>query len=95
MQGALDSSGQPVDRDFYRTFWGLQAVFQQPYSILEPSAWAAAVGSIRRVLAEFHKQVRPAPLPCCCTDLACMSSQKLAHFDTESETDGVQRLSCM
>lgn len=58
MQGALDSGGQPVDRAFYKTFWGLQAVFQQPYSIMEPTAWASAVGSIRRVLSEFRKQVR-------------------------------------
>ena len=58
MQGATDSSGHPIDRDFYRTFWGLQAVFQQPYSIIEPSAWAAATGSINRVIAEFRKQVQ-------------------------------------
>ncbi len=58
MQGASDSSGHPIDREFYRTFWGLQAVFQQPYSIIEPSAWAAATGSIHRVLAEFRKQVQ-------------------------------------
>ena len=58
MQGTLDSFGQPVDRAFYMTFWGLQAVFQQPYSIMEPTAWASAVGSIRRVLSEFRKQVR-------------------------------------
>lgn len=93
MQGALDSSGQPVDRDFYRTFWGLQAVFQQPYSILEPSAWASAVGSIRKVLAEFHKQVGPAAPPCCCPALACMSPQRLAPLDTRTDTDGEQRLS--
>ena len=70
MQGALDSSGQPVDSEFYRTFWGLQAVFQQPYSIMEPSAWAAAVGSIKKVLAEFRKQVGPACPPCCCINSA-------------------------
>lgn len=58
MQGATDSSGHPIDREFYRTFWGLQAVFQQPYSIIEPSAWAAATGSIHRVLTEFRKQVQ-------------------------------------
>ncbi len=46
-----------MDRAFYRTFWGLQAVFQQPYSIMEPTAWASAVGSISRVLTEFRKQV--------------------------------------
>ena len=63
VQGATDSSGHPIDRDFYKTFWGLQAVFQQPYSIIEPSAWAAATSSIHRVLAEFRKQV-PYHLSC-------------------------------
>ena len=70
MQGATDSSGHLIDRDFYRTFWGLQAVFQQPYSIIEPSAWAAATASINRVLAEFRKQVRtahPSPFMCLTT----------------------------
>lgn len=66
MQGATDSGGQPVDREFYRTFWGLQGVFQQPYSIMEPSAWAAATSSIGKVLAEFRKQVRP----CGCAAIA-------------------------
>lgn len=56
-QGAVDGSGQPIDREFYKTFWGLQAVFQQPYSIMEPSAWAAAISSIKKVLAKFRKQV--------------------------------------
>ena len=72
VQGALDSSGQPVDKEFYKTFWGLQKVFQQPYSIMEPSAWAAAVGSIKKVLTEFHKQVGPTILPCCRPDMARM-----------------------
>ena len=58
VQGATDSSGHSIDREFYRTFWGLQAVFQKPYSIIEPSAWAAATSSIHRVLAEFRKQVQ-------------------------------------
>jgi len=57
-QDAKDSSGQPIDREFYKTFWGLQAVFQLPYSIIEPSAWAAAISNIHKVLAEFQKQVR-------------------------------------
>ena len=57
-QDAKDSSGQPIDREFYKTFWGLQAVFQLPYSIIEPSAWAATISNIHKVLAEFQKQVR-------------------------------------
>lgn len=58
-QGALDSNGQPVDAQFYALFWGLQAVFQQPYSAMEPSKWATTIADIKRVLAEFAKQVRP------------------------------------
>jgi hypothetical protein len=57
-QGAVDSEGQPIDAAFYRTFWGLQGAFQAPYAAMEPSKWAAAVGDIKRVLAEFAKQAR-------------------------------------
>ncbi|BDA44079.1 probable THO complex subunit 1 [Coccomyxa sp. Obi] len=54
--GAVDSNGKPVDAGFYATFWGLQASFQQPYAVMEPSKWAATIADIKRVLAEFTKQ---------------------------------------
>ncbi len=86
VQGATDSSGHPIDRDFYRTFWGLQAVFQQPYSIIEPSAWAAATGSIHRVLAEFRKQVQHYlprfvlfSAPSCCGDTYAQDESDTMH----------------
>lgn len=56
-QGAVDSNGKPVDAAFYTTFWGLQALFQQPYAAMEPSKWAATIADIKRVLTEFTKQV--------------------------------------
>ena len=57
-QGAVDSDGQAIDGAFYRTFWGLQAAFQAPYAAMEPSRWASVIGDVRKVLAEFGKQVR-------------------------------------
>jgi hypothetical protein len=58
LQGTVDSNGQPVDATFYATFWGLQDVFQHPYAAMEPSKWAGTITDIKRVLAEFTKQVR-------------------------------------
>ncbi len=46
-----------MDAAFYTTFWGLQALFQQPYAAMEPSKWAATIADIKRVLTEFTKQV--------------------------------------
>ena len=39
----MDSNGEPIDADFYRRFWGLQAVFQNPGAHMAPAPWATAV----------------------------------------------------
>ena len=44
-QGTVDSTGKPVDPAFYRTFWGLQAIFQQPYSAIHPDTWVKVLYS--------------------------------------------------
>lgn len=36
----MDSEGKPVDVEFYRTFWGLQAYFADPPRALQPGNWA-------------------------------------------------------
>jgi ABC-type dipeptide/oligopeptide/nickel transport system ATPase subunit len=56
LQGEVDSNGEPIDAAFYSSFWGLQAVFQQPYSAIEPSKWTSTIADIKRVLAEFTQQ---------------------------------------
>lgn len=40
VQGAVDSEGQPVEAEFYRTFWGLQAYFSDPPRALQAGSWA-------------------------------------------------------
>ncbi|CAL8470063.1 g9605 [Coccomyxa elongata] len=55
-EAPVDSNGKPVDAAFYATFWGLQALFQQPYAAMKPSKWAATIADIKRVLTEFTKQ---------------------------------------
>lgn len=59
MQGEVDSNGEPIDAAFYSSFWGLQAIFEQPYSAIEPSKWTVTITDIKRVLTEFGKQARP------------------------------------
>lgn len=52
-EGAVDSEGNPVDVDFYKTFWGLQAYFNNPALALSPASWAKVSAEIRKVLGKF------------------------------------------
>ena len=49
----MDGDGGTVSATLYRTFWGLQAAFREPYAALEPGRWAVVVADLRTVLAEF------------------------------------------
>ena len=52
--GAADTGGRPIDGPLYDSFWGLQASFQDPYSLVRsPGAWAAFAGGVRAVLAAY------------------------------------------
>jgi len=52
--GAADCGGRPIDASLYATFWGLQAPFQDPYSLVKaPSAWTAFAAGLREVLAAY------------------------------------------
>lgn len=42
MQGFLGTDGQPVDAEFYRQFWGLQQIFQNPTSAADANLWLQA-----------------------------------------------------
>ncbi len=44
-----------MDAELYRSFWGLQAAFQNPTHTLEPSRWAGAVAALNRVLDAFGR----------------------------------------
>ena len=50
VQDVKDSSGQPIDREFNKTFWSLQVAFQLPYSIIEPCDWVTVTSSIHNSL---------------------------------------------
>ena len=51
----MDSNGDPVDVEFYRSFWGLQRTFQAPYDAMGPVSWSAAVKTIQSVLKRFKQ----------------------------------------
>lgn len=48
-QGAVDSEGNPVDVDFYKTFWGLQAYFNNPALALSPASWAKVSAGVLKI----------------------------------------------
>jgi len=52
----VDSNGDPVDVDFYRSFWGLQSTFQAPYEAMVPAAWSSAVKTIQAALKRFKQE---------------------------------------
>ena len=52
----MDSNGDPVDADFYRSFWGLQSTFQAPYDAMVPAAWSSAVKTIQAALKRFKQE---------------------------------------
>lgn len=56
LQGMVDSNGEPVDAEFYRRFWGLQPVFQNPGPAMRPGPWAGVMADLTAVLAEFGKR---------------------------------------
>ena len=53
---ALDAEGNPIDKNFYYTFWSLQKWFADPPSALAPSKWAEASSALRKVLDVFSKE---------------------------------------
>ena len=56
LQVTVDSNGDPVDVDFYRSFWGLQSTFQAPYDAMVPAAWSSAVKTIQTALKRFKQE---------------------------------------
>ena len=54
-QVTVDSNGDPVDVEFYSSFWGLQRTFQAPYDAMSPASWSAAVKTIQGVLKRFKQ----------------------------------------
>ncbi|CAG9461933.1 unnamed protein product [Pedinophyceae sp. YPF-701] len=53
-----DTTGQPINGEFYGTFWALQGHFQKPPHPANstPAQWAAMVAGIRAVLDHFGKE---------------------------------------
>ena len=52
--GATDCGGRPIDARLYAAFWGLQAAFQDPYSLARSAeAWKGFVGGVLDVLAAY------------------------------------------
>lgn len=39
LQDTVDSAGHKVDPEFYATFWGLQAMCQAPFEVINPERW--------------------------------------------------------
>lgn len=62
-EGATDSNGDAIDKEFYQRFWGLQMVFQHPVEAMLPGPWAKAVASLKAVAAEFDKLKLSASAP--------------------------------
>lgn len=54
--GMPDSKGNKVDGALYSTFWGLQSLFANPTSVLQPSVWTSMVADARTVLQRFAQQ---------------------------------------
>ncbi len=52
VQGAMDSNGNPIDAAFYKRFWGLQSVFQNPGPHMKPAPWAGVVSDLQVGLAK-------------------------------------------
>ena len=55
-QVTVDSNGEPVDVEFYSSFWGLQRTFQAPYASMDPAAWSTALKSIQAALNRFKQE---------------------------------------
>lgn len=61
--GGAPSLGAPADGEFYRTFWGVQAAFQQPaLALADADAWAATCRRLQTILGAFQaSSTRDAP----------------------------------
>ena len=75
----MDSNGEPVDVDFYRSFWGLQRAFQAPYATMAPAPWSSAVKTIQAALKRFKQEgfaVASSSLPSAGTYAVCDGCQQ-------------------
>lgn len=68
MQGTVDSTGKAVDPAFYRTFWGLQAIFQQPFSAIHPDTWAKVHPSCKHIQLHDLTAAEPSRVAACSAD---------------------------
>lgn len=54
-EGATDSNGDAIDKQFYQRFWGLQSVFQRPVAAMAAGPWLRVIADLKAVAAEFDK----------------------------------------
>ena len=52
----VDAEGNPIDKEFYETFWSLQKWFSNPPSVLESSNWEKVSLSLKNILEKFVKE---------------------------------------
>ncbi|KXZ50415.1 hypothetical protein GPECTOR_16g589 [Gonium pectorale] len=57
--GAVDSIGEHIDRRLYASFWGLQAVFQNPAQVLQPAVYGKVLSDVGLVLDAFKSIQNP------------------------------------
>ncbi len=85
VQVTVDSNGDPVDVDFYRSFWGLQSTFQAPYQAMVPAAWSSAVKTIQMALKRFKQEgvaVAGGGLPAAGVHALCHGSKNVPSWIT-------------